>query len=77
MHVCIPVFLVFQQLAVSTGQSVTSLTKELQWLLFVDWTENRPLSCTNSLYRHTKEKTIVMLSGRERKKKRQVTYTTR
>lgn len=40
----LPVFLVLQQLAVPTGQSVTGLTEKLQWLLFVDGTENGPLS---------------------------------
>lgn len=64
----LPVLLVLQQLAVPTGQSVTGLTEKLQWLLLVDGTENRPLSRrTNRLYRHTGEKTPLMLNWRESK----------
>lgn len=64
---CGPVLLVLQQLTVPTGQSVTGLTEKLQWLLLVDGTENRPLSGrTNRLYRHTGEKTPLMLNWRDR-----------
>lgn len=39
----LPVLLVLQQLAVSTGQGVTGFTEKLQRLLLVDRTENRSL----------------------------------
>lgn len=39
----LPVLLVLQQLAVSTGQCVTGFTEKLQWLLLVNGTENRSL----------------------------------
>lgn len=39
----LPVLFVLQQLAVSTGECVTCFTEKLQWLLFVNGTENRPL----------------------------------
>lgn len=49
----LPVLLVLQQLTVPASQSVTGLTVKLQWLLLVDGTEHRPLSCSNRLCRHT------------------------
>lgn len=39
----LPMLLVLQQLAVSTGQCVTGFTEKLQWLLLVNGTENRAL----------------------------------
>lgn len=41
------VILVLKQLTVSTGESITRLTKELQRLLLVDVTKHRPL-CGNT-----------------------------
>lgn len=38
------VILVLNQLAVTTGKQVTGLAEQLQWFLFVDVTEHRPLS---------------------------------
>lgn len=37
------VILVLKQLTVPTGESVTRLTKQLQWLLLVDVTKHRLL----------------------------------